>query len=168
VSHDRPAVHLHLLRHADAGDPEAWSGNDDDRPLSPKGEAQAERLATFLHGVRFTPDAVISSPKVRARRTAEIVADASGLPVHLDDRLAGGVTPDVLDAVLRDAGSPSRPVVVGHDPDFSGLLTTLSGASDLSMKKGAFARLDVRGRIADGRGTLRWLIPPDLLDRDRR
>jgi hypothetical protein len=36
------------------------------------------------------------------------------------------------------------------------------------MKKGAFARIDVRGRVADGRGALRWLVPPDLLDRDRR
>jgi 8-oxo-dGTP diphosphatase len=168
VSPDRPTTQLHLLRHADAGDPETWTGPDAARPLSEKGEAQAERLATFLHGVRFAPDAVISSPKVRARRTAEIVANTSGAGVRLDDRLAGAFDAATVDAILADAGSPTRPVLVGHDPDFSELLGALIGAPDIVMKKGAFARVDVRGAVADGRGTLRWLVPPDLLDRDRR
>jgi len=169
VSHDRPNhLQLHLLRHADAGDPEAWTGDDFDRPLSPKGEAQSERLATFLHGVRFSTDALISSPLVRARQTAEIVADGLGCEVVVDDRLGGGVSLATVDAILADAGSPTRVVLVGHDPDFSEMLSRLAGASELIMKKGAFARLDVRGPVADGRGSLRWLITPDLLDRDRR
>ena len=168
MTRDRPSIQLYLLRHADAGDPEAWSGPDDERPLSAKGEAQAERLATFLHGVRLAVDAVISSPKVRARRTAEIVADGLGSDVRIDDRLGSGVRASTVDEVLRDAGSPSRALIVGHDPDFSELLATLTGARELSMKKGALARVDLRGPDADGRGTLRWLVPPDLLDRDRR
>ncbi|HEY7131171.1 MAG TPA: histidine phosphatase family protein [Candidatus Limnocylindrales bacterium] len=169
MSGDRSShLQLHLLRHADAGDPEAWDGDDADRPLSSKGEAQAERLATFLHGVRFGTDALICSPKVRARRTAEIVADGIGAQVRVDDRLAGGFAAATVDQILADAGSPGRAVLVGHDPDFSELLATLAGAREMTMKKGAFARVDVRGPVADGRGTLRWLIPPDLLDRDRR
>ena len=168
MSGDRPSIQLYLLRHADAGDPEAWSGPDDERPLSSKGEAQAERLATFLHGVRLAVDAVISSPKVRARRTAEIVADGLGAKVRIDDRLGGGVRPSTVDEILRDAGGPTRAMIVGHDPDFSELLATLTGARELSMKKGALARVDLRGPVADRRGTLRWLVPPDLLDRERR
>jgi phosphohistidine phosphatase len=161
---------LFLLRHADAGDPEAWSGDDAARPLSAKGREQAERLATFLHGVRLAVDAVISSPKVRARETAEIVADGIGQAgkVRIDDRLGGGVRPATVDDVVRDAGSPQRVVIVGHDPDFSELLSTLVGARDLTMKKGAMARVDVRGRFGDADGTLRWLVPPELLDRERR
>jgi phosphohistidine phosphatase len=161
-------VQLHLLRHADAGDPEAWRGPDADRPLSPKGEAQAERLGAFLARIGFSTDAIISSPKVRAHRTAEIVGEAIGATVRLDDRLASGFDATVVDAILRDAGRPSRPVLAGHDPDFSELLAWLSNASGLTMKKGAFARIDVKGAVADGRGTLRWLVPPDLLDPDRR
>ena len=168
MSPDRPTLQLYLLRHADAGDPEAWTGDDADRPLSAKGEAQSERLATFLHGLRFAADAVISSPKVRARQTAEIVADSWTTGVRLDDRLAAGFGLEDLQAILVDAGSPSRPVLVGHDPDFSEALALLTGSPNLSLKKGAFARVDVRGPIAAGAGTLRWLIPPDLLDRDRR
>jgi phosphohistidine phosphatase len=168
VSGDRSSIQLYLLRHADAGDPEAWSGPDDARPLSPKGEAQAERLATFLHGVRLAVDAVISSPKARARRTAEIVADGLGSKVRIDDRLGSGVRASTVDEILRDAGSPVRVMIVGHDPDFSELLATVTGARELPMKKGALARVDLRGSVADRRGTLRWLVPPDLLDRERR
>jgi phosphohistidine phosphatase len=164
----RPDLRLHFLRHADAGDPEAFAGDDAARPLSEKGELQSERLGSFLAETGFQPDAIISSPKVRARRTAEIVGEALGVAVRLDDRLAGGFDPAAVDAMLADAGDPRRPVIVGHDPDFSQVLGWLASADGLTMKKGAFARVDVRGAVADGRGTLRWLVPPDLLDRDRR
>lgn len=167
MSPDRPTLQLHLLRHADAGDPEAYRGPDAERPLSTKGKAQAKRLGTFLTEVGFAPDAVISSPKVRARQTAELAADRWETGVRFDDRLAAGFSLGDVDAILADAGSPTKPVLVGHDPDFSELLSTLVGA-DVTMKKGAFARIDVRGSIADGRGTLRWLISPDLLDPERR
>jgi phosphohistidine phosphatase SixA len=168
VSGDRgPTIQLCLLRHADAGDPEAWTGDDAERPLSPKGEAQAERLATFLHGVRFVVDAVIASPKVRAQRTAEIVADGLGASVRIDERLGGPFELATIDEILADAGSPQRVVLCGHDPDLSESLSTLTGSFGLTMKKGAFARIDVRGPVEGGRGTLRWLLPPDLLDRDR-
>ena len=65
-------IELHLLRHADAGDPMAWDGPDEARPLSDKGERQADRLGRFLAGVGFAPDVIITSPKVRAAQTAEI------------------------------------------------------------------------------------------------
>lgn len=158
-----PDLQLHFLRHADAGNPESFQGDDAARPLSEKGELQAERLGSFLAEVGFQPDAIISSPKVRARRTAEIVGAAIGVGVRLDDRLAGGFDPATVDAILAAAGAPQRPVLVGHDPDFSQVLGWLANADGLTMKKGAIARVDVRGAVADGRGTLRWLIPPDLL-----
>jgi phosphohistidine phosphatase len=169
MSGDRPdTTQLYLLRHADAGDPEDWKGPDSDRPLSPKGEAQAERLATFLHGLRFRVDALVSSPKVRARQTAEIVADGLGATVRIDERLGGAFEPMTVDEILADAGAPKRAVLVGHDPDFSELLAMLTGTAHLTMKKGSFVRIDVRGPIVEERGALRWLVPPDLLDRDRR
>jgi phosphohistidine phosphatase len=168
VSGSDRGVQLHLLRHADAGDPDTWAGDDAARPLSEKGELQAERLGSFLAEVGFRPDTIITSPKVRARRTAELVGDAIGVGVRVDDRLAGGFDPATVDALIADAGDPRRVVLVGHDPDFSQILSWLTQADGLTMKKGALARVDVRGTVADGRGTLRWLVPPDLLDRDRR
>jgi phosphohistidine phosphatase SixA len=168
VSPSDRTLRLHFLRHADAGDPEAWAGDDAARPLSEKGELQADRLGSFLAEVGFRPESIITSPKVRARRTAEIVGDAIGVGVRVDPRLGEGFRPGTIDAILADAGDPRTVVLVGHDPDFSEVVAWLTRADGLTMKKGAFARVDVRGRVGDGQGTLRWLVPPDLLDRERR
>lgn len=153
---------LHLLRHAHAGDAAAWDAPDAIRPLSDKGERQADRMGRFLARVGLAPDAMITSPKVRAARTAELVAVHLGVAVSTDPRLAGPFGLEDLEAILADAGSPARPVVVGHDPDFSDVLASLVGAS-IPMKKGALARVDVDGPLLPGAGTLRWLLPPDLL-----
>jgi phosphohistidine phosphatase len=166
TSPDRQAatLRLHLLRHADAGDPAKWTQDDAERPLSPKGEAQAERLGSFLAERGFVTDAVISSPLVRARQTAEIVASRLEVAVRLDERLGGGFAPEDVDSILADADGPRRPILVGHDPDFSELLAWLAQAHGVSMKKGAFARVDVRGSVSGGEASLRWLVPPDLLE----
>ena len=156
-------VELYLLRHADAGNPEAWTGPDAARPLSSKGEKQSERLGRFLARIGFRPDAVISSPKLRASQTAEIVAAALGVSVVLDERLGGGVDESVVEAVVREAGDPRRVVLVGHDPDFTSLLQLLCTARGVEMKKGALARIDVDRPVGAGRGALRWLVPPDLV-----
>ena len=158
----RAALQLHLLRHADAGDPGAWRGDDDERPLSDKGYEQAERLALHLALLGFEPDAILSSSKVRARQTAEIVASAIGQEVRIDDRLGGGLSLQTVEGILRDVGEAARPVLVGHDPDFSELLSSLTGAR-LEMKKGALARIDLPYGLREGAGQLRWLLPPDLL-----
>jgi len=154
---------LHLLRHAHAGDPEAWDGPDAARPLSEKGREQAERLGVYLVGVAFKTDAIITSPKLRAVQTAEIVADHLGVAVAEDDRLAGSLDLDALEAMLAGADGPERPILVGHDPDFSDLLAELCDGANVPMRKGAFARIECDRPLRPGRGTLRWLIPPDAL-----
>lgn len=157
-------IQLHLLRHAHAGDPLAYDGPDDARPLSAKGEKQALRLARFLAGIGFQPDAIVTSPKVRAARTAELVAERLGGEVRVDPRLGGALDLGAVEAILDDIGAPRRPVIVGHDPDFSELVATLAGAGRIPMRKGALARIDVARPLAAGSGTLRWLVPPDLLE----
>lgn len=154
---------LHLLRHAHAGDPGAWDGPDAVRPLTDKGRAQAERLGEHLASIGFAPDAIISSPKTRARETAEIVAARLGVTVTIDDRLGGGLDVAAAEAVLRDAGDPGQAVLVGHDPDFSELLAALCDAGDVPMRKGALARIEIGRPLRPGGGTLRWLLPPDAL-----
>ena len=153
---------LHLLRHADAGDPEAWTGPDAKRPLSDKGRKQSKRLGEHLSSIGFKADLFITSPKLRAAQTAEIVADPLKTKVAIDDRLGGALDPETVDAILADAGDPGRVVIVGHDPDFSDLLSTLAGGR-LDMKKGAFASVEIDRPLRAGGGTLRWLLPPDAL-----
>jgi len=166
VSETPSPVRLHLLRHADAGDPESWVGDDDVRPLSEKGIRQAERLGRHLAAVGFTPDVILTSPKARALQTAEIVARALGQEPRIDERIGGSLGLDVVGRLLGEAGAPGRPVLVGHDPDFSDLLTTLVGGREISMKKGAIARIDLVEGLRPGGGHLRWLLPPDLLPRE--
>jgi phosphohistidine phosphatase len=158
---------LYLLRHAHAGNPGAWDGPDEQRPLSDKGREQADRLGKFLAGTGFQPDAIITSPKLRAAQTAGIVGGRLGIPVREDPRLAGEFGIATLEGLLRDAGDPDRLVIVGHDPDFSELLATLCGAESVPMRKGAFARIDAARPLEPGGGTLRWLVPPDLLRPER-
>jgi phosphohistidine phosphatase len=155
-------LELYLLRHAHAGNPSEWSGDDAARPLSQKGRRQAQRVGQFLVERRFNPDAIVSSPKLRARQTAELVADALGIGVTIDDRLAGPLDADVV-AAIADASGGTSLVLVGHDPDFSELAASLCGATYLPLKKGALARIDVSLPIQDGGGILRWLVPPELL-----
>jgi phosphohistidine phosphatase len=160
-------MELYLLRHAHAGDPGTWDGPDERRPLSDKGEKQADRLGRFLAGIGFQADAIITSPKVRAAQTADIVARHLGVPVVISPRLTGGLDLGAVEAILRDAGDPVRPVLVGHDPDFTDLVETLTGSSAVTMRKGSFVRIDIDRPLAPSGGTLRWLVPPDLLRPDR-
>jgi phosphohistidine phosphatase len=158
---------LHLLRHAHAGDWSTWEGTDAARPLTDKGRSQSERLGRFLAGIAFRPDLLITSPKVRAVETAEVVARLLDASVAVDDRLAAPLDLPTMEAILSSHGDPERPVLVGHDPDFSDLVAALCGAAGVPMRKGAFARIEVDRPLQLGTGTLRWLIPPDLLKPER-
>jgi phosphohistidine phosphatase SixA len=155
-------VRVHLLRHAHAGDAFAWIGDDDLRPLTDKGRKQSQRLGAFLdeHGVR--PDVIVSSPRVRAVQTAEIVAAKLGMTVRTDRRLAEGFGQRELWALLDETGA-REVMFVGHDPDFSSLLAYLVDTAGIGIKKGALATVDIHTRLGDGEGELRWLIPPELL-----
>lgn len=159
---DADSIQLYLVRHADAGDPQAWAGNDDDRPLSDKGRRQSERLGRFLKAIDFQTEAVVSSPKSRALDTARIVAHRLGAEVKVDERLGASVSLRRLEEIMSDLGA-RRPMLVGHDPDFSALVAMLCGASRVPMKKGALCRIDVQPPLQPGGGVLRWLIPPGLL-----
>jgi phosphohistidine phosphatase len=154
---------LHLLRHAHAGDPMKWTGPDELRPLSEKGGRQSERLGLFLARASFQPDAILTSPRLRALDTARLVAAQLGVQVDVFDELGGPLDIETLEGLLRSAGNPHRPILVGHDPDFSSLAAELTGASELPMRKGALVRIDVVRPLGPGRGVLRWLLPPDLL-----
>ena len=139
-----------------------WNGPDDVRPLSQRGRQQAERLGTLLAARGIRPDVIVTSPLVRAAQTAEIVAAALGMTALVDQRLAEPLSLSAVERIIRDAGG-REPMLVGHDPDFSALVTDLCGGVDLAMRKGTLATLDVDLPLASGDGHLRWLLPPELL-----
>ena len=157
-------IQLHLLRHAHAGDPMKWTGSDAIRPLTEKGRQQSERLGMFLVRAGFQPDVILSSPLTRAVETARLVGAALGVRVDVADQLGGPLDLDTVEGLLRSAGGPRRPLLVGHDPDFSLLAADLAGVGELPLRKAALVRIDVKLPLRSGGGILRWLLPPELLN----
>ncbi|HAP76899.1 MAG TPA: hypothetical protein DCR14_12535 [Acidimicrobiaceae bacterium] len=96
---------LYLVRHAKAGDRSRWVGDDRDRPLTGKGEAQAAALAARLAPL-CTGD-VVSSPYLRCVQTVEPLAAATGRTVRADERLA------------EDTGFAGALALIGELPDGS-------------------------------------------------
>ena len=140
-----------------------WAGDDAERPLSEKGRRQAKRLGSLLAGIKLRPDIILTSPKLRAADTAKIVGKAVSVKPKKDDRLGTSVELGDLASLLAGNQEARRVVLVGHDPDFSTLASSLTGAA-IELKKGAIARIDLsdRGPRAGG-GALRWLLPPAVL-----
>lgn len=77
-----------LVRHAHAGDREAWKGEDRLRPLSEKGKAQALGLVRLLTGE--TVGRVLSSPFLRCVQTVQPLAATANLSVEPELTLAEG------------------------------------------------------------------------------
>ncbi|MDX6425532.1 MAG: phosphohistidine phosphatase [Gaiellaceae bacterium] len=121
-------MRLFLVRHAEAAPGEP----DELRPLTPAGRAAARDLGERLASEHL--DAVVSSPLLRARETAEQIARAAGLTPEADERLAPGATAEDLKAAI--AGRGDTVVAVGHQPDCSALLLVLSGR-ELDFAPGA-------------------------------
>jgi phosphohistidine phosphatase len=161
--HGEARLDLSFLRHADAGDPYAWKGEDAARPLSGKGRRQAERLGAHLARIGFEMDLILTSPKLRALETATIVGDAIGVKPEVDDRLGSSLSIDVLNDLLGGRNPARSAMLVGHDPDFSDLVAELIGIHDLPLRKGALTRLDASWPLAAGSAVLRWLVPPELV-----
>jgi phosphohistidine phosphatase len=108
---------------------------------------------------------IFTSPLVRARRTAEIAAEAWGRvePVSLD-ALAHG-DDDGLEKALASRSSEDLVVIVGHEPHVSALLGRLLGSSHedrLAFRKGGAALVELAGRLAQG-GRLVWFLTPKTL-----
>ena len=121
-------MRLFVVRHAEAapGDP------DELRPLTDAGRAAARALGDRLaeHGL----DAVLSSPLLRARETAEAIARPAGLVAEPDERLAPGADADTVREAV--AGRGDAVVTVGHQPDCSEIVLALSGER-VSFEPGA-------------------------------
>jgi phosphohistidine phosphatase len=117
-----PCVFVYLCRHAAAapGDP------DELRPLTPEGADQARRLGERLAAAAPPPAVIVSSPLVRARQTAEVIAGMTGAELLTDERLAPGATVDGLRALV--AGIEGPVATVGHQPDCSDIARAATGA----------------------------------------
>jgi phosphohistidine phosphatase len=123
-----------ILRHGDAED---GAGKPDaERDLTEKGERQSRDAGQALKNLGVQIDLCLTSPKVRAKRTAELACEVLGAPVEEDQRLAGGD----FDPTELAAGR-GEVMLVGHEPDCSQAVALVTG-SRVKMKKGGIAAID--------------------------
>ena len=131
------AVQLVIVRHA-----EAASGDPDElRPLTPEGREAARALGERLRREGVQPDAVLTSPLLRARETAQELARPAGLEAEPDARLAPGATAEDVRAAAQERGETV--VVVGHQPDCSRIAAELTGGEEPAFPPGAMLAIDL-------------------------
>jgi phosphohistidine phosphatase len=159
-------MRLYLIRHAIAEDA-ADSGADADRALSAEGRGKMRRVAEGLAALEVRLDLVLTSPLLRARETAAIVAPRLGSPVEVLDLLAPGGDPGAIVAALRRHRALDAVALVGHQPGLGELASLLvagsPSTSPLPFKKGGVACLEVDLAGGSRRGVLEWFLTPRQL-----
>lgn len=163
---EAPPRTLYLVRHAIAAERGDKFPDDGTRPLTQKGATRMRRAARGLARLRPGIDLVLTSPLVRAQRTAEILVAALVPSPRLEvlNELAPGHTPaEVADALARHATRKTI-ALVGHEPDLGALAAWLIGAREaLPFKKGGVACLEVAAFPPGRTGRLHWFATPNML-----
>jgi phosphohistidine phosphatase len=130
-------VRLFIVRHA-----EAAAGEPDDlRPLTDAGREHARLIGRRFADDGVQPDAVLSSPLLRARETAAEISRAVGVDAEADARLAPGAEPDDVRAAASGRGETV--VVVGHQPDCGRAVAALTGGPAPPFPPGGVTAVDV-------------------------
>ncbi len=124
---------IYFLRHGDA---EHETSDDAARKLTEKGERQADAAGRALAALEVKVDACLTSPKVRAERTAQIACQHLEIEPEVTEELRGGSFDP-----LRLAASRGDVLLVGHEPDFSNAVAELTGAR-VKLRKGGIAAVE--------------------------
>ena len=157
---------LYFIRHGVAEERgDAWP-DDAKRPLTDEGMSRLRKAARALARFGLSLDVVLTSPLVRARQTAELVAgglDPRPSLVNVDSLAPDGTYAAVI-ADLEKHARKSRIALVGHEPMIGELAARLIGSRHpIEFKKGAVCRIDLEDLPPAGPGELRWLLTPKIL-----
>ena len=162
------ALELYLIRHGLAAERGDEYPDDSKRPLTSQGIARLRREAKALDALGVTIAHIISSPLVRAKQTADALAESlkSHPSVSTSDALAPAGTPAaVIQEVARQARRGSL-ALVGHEPNIGELAGRLIGArTPIEFKKGAVCLIEFDAFPPKGAGQLRWFATPKMLRR---
>ena len=150
-------MQLYFLRHGEADWPH-WTRPDDERPLTDFGKKEVRQVAKFLDRVKVKPNLVVTSPLPRALQTAEVAAEQLKTKLRQDEVLEPGFGISELRTLLKRHGAKVL-MLVGHEPDFTSVISALTGAS-LKLSKAGVALVDLDPETEKGR--LLWLFPPKV------
>jgi phosphohistidine phosphatase len=150
---------LYFMRHGHAVQRETMA--DEERPLTPEGTARIETAAKVIAGLKIAPAHIYSSPRIRARQTAEIVAGALGQEIEIREEVNFDFDLKAVQTLVAASGDADV-MFVGHEPTMSIVIGNLTGGA-VNMKPGSFARVDLY-QPNKLRGELVWLIAPKVFD----
>lgn len=163
-----PQYQLYLMRHGKAiagGPPYA---HDAKRPLTAQGIKDLQKISRGLIRLGVEFDWIVSSPLIRAKETAQTVAEAfpAKLPVEFTESLSPAGAAEALLTFLAKHPDRTSTLLVGHEPGLSELAGRLIGASidaGFVFKKGGCCLITFAAapRIAGGR--LLWWLTPRVL-----
>jgi len=161
-----PPCELYLVRHAIAAERGDDWPDDTKRPLTTRGINRFKDSLPGLKELEVSIEEIFSSPLVRAKQTADLLAGGvqGSPPVKLLDALAPGHAPTAVMAQLAKVAKRQRIALVGHEPDLGELAAHLIGATrPLLFKKGGICRIDVGAISAKRTGSLIWFVTPKVL-----
>jgi phosphohistidine phosphatase len=162
---------LYLVRHAIAAERGSEWPDDTKRPLTERGITRFTEGVKGLRRLDVTIDEIFTSPLVRARQTAELLARGieGKPPVKVLDALAPGHTAASVMTHLAKAAKRRRIALVGHEPELGELAAHLIGAGRaLPFKKGGICRIDVGSLSSKRAASLVWFIPPNVVRQLKR
>ncbi len=159
-------LELYLVRHGVAAERGADYPDDSKRPLTSDGISRMRKEAKALAALGVDFDLIVSSPLVRTKQTADILAQAvpSQPSVTTSDALAPAGTPTAVFQELSKHMRKARIALVGHEPNIGELAARLIGSrTPIEFKKGAICRIDFEVFPPKGHGHLRWFVTPRML-----
>ena len=159
-----------ILRHGIAAEPGTPGYEEDSqRPLTREGVTEMRRIAKAMKVLGLEFDLILSSPYVRARQTAEIVAEGLGLQKkpQFSAGLRCGADPRALLQELKQKHSEKECVLlVGHEPflsEFISLLISGNKNCSIDLKKGGLCLLAISSFEPGESAVLKWLFNPKQL-----
>lgn len=155
-------MRLYFVRHGKA-EPGSGAMIDHDRPLTADGAARLQTEAQVLARLGVAPDRIYSSPRVRARQTADILAGALQKQVEVREEVNFDFDLDAVVQLTEGLPDNAEVMFVGHNPSMEAVVRLLTGAEVL-MKVGSLARVDVEPGAGPLRGRLIWLLAPRVFD----
>ena len=161
-------LELYLVRHGIAEERGDDWPDDSKRPLTGAGMAKLRKEARGLVALAVEIDQIVTSPLVRTRQTADILAEAfKNKPgIAASDALAPAGTPAAVMQEIARHVRKGRIALVGHEPNLGELAAQLIGAkAPLEFKKGGVCRIDFEMLPPKGLGALRWFVLPKMLRR---
>ncbi len=157
---------LYLIRHGIAAERGEHYPDDTKRPLTNEGVQKLRKEAKALGALDITLDVILTSPLVRARQTAELVAAAfrNPPPIVTMASLAPGSAHNAIIEELSKQHRRHHIALVGHEPGIGELAGRLIGSRrPLEFRKGAICRIDVAALPPAGPGQLRWFLTPRVM-----